>query len=412
MKKHFSIAIDGPGGAGKSTLAKAVAKKLNILHVDTGAIYRTIGYAAFSRRLDAKDESQIAPLLKEIQIDMAFDENSGQKMLLDGKDVSTEIRLPEISMYASNVSALPCVRAYLLEMQRDIARKRSVIMDGRDIGTVVLPDADLKIYLTASAEERARRRCLELSERGTPKAYEEVLREINERDYQDMHRDIAPLREAADAVHFDTSKLSFFAFIWIIGRVLLWIYRVDVKGLENLPKHSVLLCPNHSTDLDPVLIGLCLPLDYHLHFMAKAELFDNRALAWLIRTLGAFPVQRDGKDIQSIKTAMQVLHKGENLLIFPEGTTIRGGVGYHDGLPAHAHAGIAMIGVRTGATLVPVFCDGQKKPFHKTRIIFGEPYVPEVTGRRGTSEELQAIADEMLRQAYALGGQQVGGAPL
>ena len=178
----------------------------------------------------------------------------------------------------------------------------------------------------------------------------------------------------------------FFAFIWIIGRVLLWIYRVDVKGLENLPKHSVLLCPNHST--------------------------DNRALAWLIRTLGAFPVQRDGKDIQSIKTAMQVLHKGENLLIFPEGTTIRGGVGYHDGLPAHAHAGIAMIGVRTGATLVPVFCDGQKKPFHKTRIIFGEPYVPEVTGRRGTSEELQAIADEMLRQAYALGGQQVGGAPL
>ena len=201
MKKHFSIAIDGPGGAGKSTLAKAVAKKLNILHVDTGAIYRTIGYAAFSRGLDAKDESQIAPLLKEIQIDMAFDENSGQKMLLDG--------LPEISMYASNVSALPCVRAYLLEMQRDIARKRSVIMDGRDIGTVVLPDADLKIYLTASTEERARRRCLELSERGTPKAYEEVLREINERDYQDMHRDIAPLREAADAVHFDTSKLSF-----------------------------------------------------------------------------------------------------------------------------------------------------------------------------------------------------------
>lgn len=208
MKEHFSIAIDGPGGAGKSTLAKAVAKKLNILHVDTGAIYRTIGYAAFSRGLDAKDESQIAPL-KEIQIDMAFDETGGQKMLLDGKDVSTEIRLPEISMYASNVSALPCVRAYLLEMQRDIARRRSVIMDGRDIGTVVLPDADLKIYLTASAEERARRRCLELSERGTPKAYEEVLREINERDYQDMHRDIAPLREAEDAVRLDTSKLNF-----------------------------------------------------------------------------------------------------------------------------------------------------------------------------------------------------------
>ena len=209
MKEHFSIAIDGPGGAGKSSLAKAVAKKLSILHVDTGAIYRTIGYAAFARGLNAKDESQIAPLLKTIRIDMAFDEAGRQKMLLDGKDVSREIRLPEISMYASNVSALPCVRAYLLEMQRDIARKRSVIMDGRDIGTVVLPDADLKIYLTASAEERARRRCLELSERGTPEPYEAVLREINERDEQDMHRAIAPLREAADAVRLDTPALNF-----------------------------------------------------------------------------------------------------------------------------------------------------------------------------------------------------------
>lgn len=209
MKEHFSIAIDGPGGAGKSSLAKAVAKKLSILHVDTGAIYRTIGYAAFARGLNAKDESQIAPLLKTIRIDMAFDEAGRQKMLLDGKDVSREIRLPEISMYASNVSALPCVRAYLLEMQRDIARKRSVIMDGRDIGTVVLPDADLKIYLTASAEERARRRCLDLSERGTPEPYEAVLREINERDEQDMHRAIAPLREAADAIRLDTSALNF-----------------------------------------------------------------------------------------------------------------------------------------------------------------------------------------------------------
>lgn len=209
MKEHFSIAIDGPGGAGKSSLAKAVAKKLSILHVDTGAIYRTIGYAAFARGLNAKDESQIAPLLKTIRIDMAFDEAGRQKMLLDGKDVSREIRLPEISMYASNVSALPCVRAYLLEMQRGIARKRSVIMDGRDIGTVVLPDADLKIYLTASAEERARRRCLELSERGTPEPYEAVLREINERDEQDMHRAIAPLREATDAIRLDTSALNF-----------------------------------------------------------------------------------------------------------------------------------------------------------------------------------------------------------
>lgn len=208
MKEHFSIAIDGPGGAGKSTLAKAVAKKLNILHVDTGAIYRTIGYAAFTRGLDAKDESQITPLLKEIHIDMAFDETGGQKMLLDGKDVSTEIRLPEISMYASNVSALPCVRAYLLEMQRDIARRRSVIMDGRDIGTVVLPDAGLKIFLSASTECRAQRRYRQLQKKGIQESYADVLRELEQRDYDDTHRAVAPLKAAPDAVHIDTSDLT------------------------------------------------------------------------------------------------------------------------------------------------------------------------------------------------------------
>ena len=208
MKKHFTIALDGPGGAGKSSLAKAVAKDLNILHVDTGAIYRTIGYAAFLRGLNAKDETQIAPLLKEIHIEMSFDENGGQRMLLDGRDVSREIRLPEISMYASNVSALPCVRAYLLEMQRDTARKRSVIMDGRDIGTVVLPDAGLKIFLSASAECRAQRRWRQLQEKGIQEPYADVLRELEQRDYDDTHRAIAPLRAAPDAVHIDTSDLT------------------------------------------------------------------------------------------------------------------------------------------------------------------------------------------------------------
>ncbi len=203
-----------------------------------------------------------------------------------------------------------------------------------------------------------------------------------------------------------------FLIVWWIGRLLLWVFRVEVEGLDRLPKNGALLCPNHASDIDPVLIGLSLPSDYHLHFMAKAELFKNPLKGWFLRALGAFPVDRDGRDIQSVKTAMQVLRKGENLLIFPEGTTIHGGVGYHDGLPAHAHAGIAMIGVRTGAAIVPVFCGGEKKPFRKTRIVFGEPYTPEVTGRRGTSEELQTIADETLRRAYALGGQQVGGAPL
>ena len=153
-------------------------------------------------------------------------------------------------------------------------------------------------------------------------------------------------------------------------------------------------------------------MNYRLHIMAKVDLFKNPILAWILRRLGAFPVSRGSSDIQSVKTAMQAIKSGDNLLIFPEGTTIHNGIGYVDGLPAHAKAGVAVIGVRTGATLVPVFVDGPKKPFRRTRIIFGEPYTPVYTGRHGTSEEMQKIADDILTAAYALGGQAVGGKPL
>lgn len=208
-KQHYSIAIDGPGGAGKSTIARRVAAELGFVYVDTGAIYRAVACAALFHGIDPSDEAAVSALLPSLQLELRWTEDGVQHVWLNGADISSELRTPAVSTAASRVSALPVVRQFLLEQQRVVARTHDVIMDGRDIGTVVLPDADLKIYLTASTEERARRRCLELSERGTPKAYEEVLREINERDYQDMHRDIAPLREAADAVHFDTSKLSF-----------------------------------------------------------------------------------------------------------------------------------------------------------------------------------------------------------
>lgn len=204
----YKIAIDGPGGAGKSTVAKAVAAALHITYVDTGALYRTIGLYVKNHETDPRDAAAVTALLPQIHIELTH-RDGVQCILLDGKDVGDSIRTQEIAMYASAVSAIPAVREFLLATQRDIAKKQSVIMDGRDIGTVVLPDADLKIYLTASAEERARRRCLELSERGTPEPYEAVLREINERDEQDMHRAIAPLREAADAVRLDTSALNF-----------------------------------------------------------------------------------------------------------------------------------------------------------------------------------------------------------
>ena len=208
-EKIYSIAVDGPSGAGKSSLAKAIAAKLHILYVDTGAIYRTIGCYARRQGVDAADTQAVIALLPQVKIGMRYDDQGLQHMLLQGEDVTEEIRLPEISLYASAVSAIPEVRAFLLEMQRDFARRSSVIMDGRDIGTVVLPDADVKIFLQADVEVRARRRERELLERGTPRPFDQVLAEMKERDYNDTHRAAAPLRAAEDAVTVDTSELDF-----------------------------------------------------------------------------------------------------------------------------------------------------------------------------------------------------------
>ena len=205
----YSVAVDGPSGAGKSTLSKAVARELGIVYVDTGAIYRTIGYYIFREGIDPKDAGAVVAALPLIHVDMCYSEDGLQPMLLNGEDVTEQIRLPEISMYASAVSAIPPVRDYLLEMQRDMARRSSVIMDGRDIGTVVLPDAQVKIFLTADVEVRARRRTAELELRGTPKPFEQVLEEMKQRDWADSHRDAAPLQEAEDAIRVDTTDMDF-----------------------------------------------------------------------------------------------------------------------------------------------------------------------------------------------------------
>ena len=206
-ERKISVAIDGPSGAGKSTLARAAAKELDFLYVDTGAIYRTAALYMLRRKAAPESAGETAALLPEIDISMTY---SGgiQRMLLNGEDVTDRIRTQEVSMAASVVAAHPPVRAFLLEMQRNMAKEHSVIMDGRDIGTVVLPNADLKIFLTAAPEARARRRLLELEQRGEAADYEAILHDIRARDYQDEHRPIAPLKQAADAVLLDTTDLD------------------------------------------------------------------------------------------------------------------------------------------------------------------------------------------------------------
>ena len=204
----YSIAIDGPSGSGKSSMAKRLARYLGFIYVDTGAIYRTTGLACLRAGIDCKDEEEVMSLLPELDIRIAYDSDGEQKMYLNGEDVSSQIRLPEVSIAASDVSAHGAVRAFLLEMQRRFARENNVILDGRDIGTVVLPNADCKIYLTASAEVRAKRRMIELEAKGTPQPYEDVLKDIEYRDYQDSHRESAPLKQADDAVLVDSSNLD------------------------------------------------------------------------------------------------------------------------------------------------------------------------------------------------------------
>ena len=207
-ERYISVAIDGPAGAGKSTIAKRVARELGYLYVDTGAIYRTVGYHMHLMGIGPKDADGIRRCIDDVNIDIVYGEDGLQHMILNGQDVTDLIRTPEMSMMASGVAAQPCVREYLLDMQRELARTHNVVMDGRDIGTVVLPHAQVKVYLTASAEVRADRRWKELVAKGEQVRYEDVYTDVVKRDEADMTRKIAPLRCADDAEVLDCSYLT------------------------------------------------------------------------------------------------------------------------------------------------------------------------------------------------------------
>ena len=231
--KHINIAIDGPGGAGKSTISKEIAKRLGIIYVDTGALYRTVGYYARENGLsveDAKVSDLITPLLDKINIEIAYVSGT-QHVILNGEDLGDKIRQPDISMYASACSSVGNVRAFLLEAQKKLARENSVIMDGRDIGTVILPDADVKIFLTASDSARAMRRYKELVAKGVDVKYEDVLNEMNQRDKADSSRAVAPLKPAEDAHYFDNSDYDFEGSVaYIIN------YITEKTGVKEIEK--------------------------------------------------------------------------------------------------------------------------------------------------------------------------------
>lgn len=219
VPKHIAVAIDGPVGAGKSSIARAAAARLGYIYCDTGALYRSVGLYCRRNGVDLKNADEIAAQLGKIKLEIRLVDGT-QHVFLNDEDVSEEIRLPEISMAASAVSAVPAVRAALLDLQRNVATNNSAIMDGRDIGTVVLPNAEVKIFLTASPEIRAKRRYDELVAKGKDVKFDDVLRELNERDYADMHRETAPLKQADDAVLADTSELDFEQSVDLVCRII------------------------------------------------------------------------------------------------------------------------------------------------------------------------------------------------
>lgn len=218
-----SIAIDGPAGAGKSTIAKAIAKSLKIVYLDTGAMYRAAAYKALQLGMDLSEKGSLSSLAEKLNIDVVYEDNE-QRIILDGEDITGMIRTPEISKAASAVAAIPAVRLKLVEIQRSIAKRVSVVMDGRDIGTYVLPEADVKIFLTASAEERARRRYEELANKGINVSFTDILKDMEERDYNDSTRAFAPLKKAEDAIEIDTTKMS-------IEEVIHRILQITEKGM-------------------------------------------------------------------------------------------------------------------------------------------------------------------------------------
>lgn len=419
------IAIDGPGGAGKSSLAKAVAAKLEIIYVDTGALYRTIGYYMLNHGIDPTDSVAVAAALGSFKLELTYVDGE-QVILLDGVNVKDSIRTPEMSMAASHVSAIKEVRDYLLNTQRNIAKQHSVIMDGRDIGTVILPNAEVKIFLTASPEARAKRRYEELKAKGKDVSYEQVYTEMVERDKNDSTRDIAPCVPAEDAIMLDNSgmtaeetteavikiikkaqkkqKRNFYMKAHaVVAAPIRFFTRIKTHGKENIPKEGgYLLCSNHIAARDVILIGATCPRQ--VRFVGKKELFAIPVLGTLLKALGAVKLDRGGNDVAAIRKSIEIAEGGEIISIFPQGHRYP----VVDPSTTPTKNGAGMVAYRAGCDVIPVFIKtkGNKYGlFKKVDIFYGKPIKNSELGFvNGGNEEYKSATDIIFAEVLKLGG--------
>ncbi len=417
------IAIDGPGGSGKSSVAKAIAKKLGIIYVDTGALYRNIGLYMLEAGINPKDAEAVGAALPSLTLELKF-EDGKQIILLCGKDRGDEIRTPEASMAASDVSAIPAVREYLLNMQRDTAKKNSVVMDGRDIGTVILPYAEVKIFLTASPEARAKRRHAELLSRGKDVSYQQVYNEMVERDKNDSTRAIAPCVPAEDAIFLDNSELNaeetmdkileiikkktkqkpnFYAKAKVVVAPLFRFFmRVKAIGIENVPSDGgLVLCSNHIAAVDVISIGAVCPRQ--LTCVAKKELFSIPVLGWVMKKLEAIKLDRGGSDVAALKASIKAAEAGRVLTIFPQGHRCPG---VNPATTPIKH-GAGMIAYHAKCDVVPVCINikGAKYGlFKRVEVIFGKPISYDDLGfTEGGRDEYLAATEKIFKEICALG---------
>ncbi|MDE6758555.1 MAG: (d)CMP kinase [Clostridia bacterium] len=409
----INIAIDGPSGAGKSTIAKKIAQKLNITYLDTGAMYRAVALYAVEKGVDLSKAEEVAPLLDEISITF-INKGNDKSVCLNGRDVSSDIRKHEMSKYASEVSKLPQVRQFLVEMQRKIASENDVVLDGRDITSNVLPNSKYKFYLTASAEERARRRFSELKEKGQDIDFEKVLKDIADRDYNDANREFAPLVKTEDSIEIDstdkdqdkvtelilehirkidgkdvaveenkrqlsekTQKIAkksnpfiklFAKFVrWVMGGI--WHTKIYFK--DNFIKNSkaIVIC-NHYSGFDPCVIISKL-LGKNGRVMMKNEITKNKFIASVAEELGCIPVKRGEADINAVKKVLFALNKNRQVLIFPEGTRNKG-ADFKQMLPFKQ--GVATFALKAKAPIVPLMYYKKTGIFKKNRLVVGEPF--------------------------------------
>lgn len=437
------IAIDGPAGSGKSTIAREVAKRLGMRYLDTGAMYRTVTLLALEAGLVPDRIPEAAALAERTLFRLQERDNDLTRVFVGDREVTDDIRGRLVSQNVSAVSADPGVRAVLTKKQHDEAARGDVVLEGRDIGTVVVPEAELKVFLTASIEERARRRRSQLQAQGADQPIDQLMADIAARDAHDSGRAVAPLRKAEDAVEIDTTGMTIAEVVdavaalaetrraqipgggrgetaptWPVSRLvrspldtLLWrvaysflpffwrrVFRMTITGREHFPRTgAVLLASNHRSNLDPFFLGVAAPRQ--IHFMAKAELWKVGVLGKAIDALGAFPVNRGEADRAAVKRALEILEAGAVVGLFPEGHRQR-----HGGLGT-INPGVSLFSLRKGVVTLPAVIQGSERILRGKRlrlprvsVTFGPPL--ELPAEGTPRSERARLVSERLTEAY------------